>query len=362
MDTERILNFCRFLRDNGFGIGVQQTLDALTAAQVCQPTKNQALSDTLRPICCASHEEWNRFSELFEEYWNGKPRPVARTQPPRADQQLWALIGESAASPAKTDREQKQISGASLIERLRSADFSTVPQSDQAALERFAERLMRQTSRRISRRLEAAGLPERVDIRRSIRRSISRGGEPIDLQHKGKKRQQPPLVMLLDISGSMSLYSFFLLRFAYALQKHFKRTRTFAFSTNLVEITDALRYDRLPAALRTLAKTAAGWTGGTKIGGSLREFNTRYARRTLTPRTLFIILSDGWDTGEPELLQRELAAIKARVRKVIWLNPLLALEDYRPVARGMETALPYVDIFASAHSLDSLLDLERHLR
>jgi len=159
----------------------------------------------------------------------------------------------------------------------------------------------------------------------------------------------------------MSLYSFFLLRFAHALQKHFKQADTFVFSTSLVDVTAALRRRHLPDAMRTLSGKAAGWTSGTKIGASLREFNQRYARRTLTSGTLFLILSDGWDTGEPEALAAELAAIKRRVKKLVWLNPLLAMDDYQPVTRGMAAALPFVDVFAPAHSLDSLLDLEKHL-
>jgi uncharacterized protein with von Willebrand factor type A (vWA) domain len=358
---DRILGFCRFLREEGFGVGVQQTLDAITAVRICQPRNGEALSATLRPVLCASREEWERFPELLDLFESGKRRRSA-PQRERAEQRLWTLAGGDAGSSGTGDREAKQVSGASLAERRRSVDFSKIPHGDQAALERFADRLMKRASRRISRRLEAAGRPQQVDIRRSIRRSIGRGGEPVELQHKGRKRQAPPLAILIDVSGSMSLYSFFLLRFAHALQKYFRRTRSFVFSTRLVEITDALRSDRLPDALRALAQAEAGWTGGTRIGDSLREFNARYCRRTTASRTLFVILSDGWDTGEPDVLERELAAIQARVRRVIWLNPLLGLEDYQPITRGMAAALRYVDVFAPAHSLDSLLDLEKHLR
>jgi uncharacterized protein with von Willebrand factor type A (vWA) domain len=181
------------------------------------------------------------------------------------------------------------------------------------------------------------------------------------LVHKGKESKRNKLVILLDISGSMNFYSLFLVRFAYALQGHFERVHTFLFSTDVVEISDLLRTPHLPDALRRLSQRAAGWSGGTRIGESLRQFNQSYGRRLLSRDTVFIILSDGWDTGEPALLAAQLRATKRRVQKVLWLNPLLGLKGYQPLTQGMASALPYVDVFAPAHNLESLLALERYL-
>jgi uncharacterized protein with von Willebrand factor type A (vWA) domain len=136
---------------------------------------------------------------------------------------------------------------------------------------------------------------------------------------------------------------------------------TFLFSTELVEVTKILGARRLPDAFDALSQLAAGWSGGTKIGGSLRDFNLHHSRKLRSGDTLFMILSDGWDTGEPEALAAELAAIKRRVRMLIWLNPLLGLADYQPITRGISAALPHVDVFAPAHNLESLLELEKHL-
>ncbi len=166
---------------------------------------------------------------------------------------------------------------------------------------------------------------------------------------------------LLDISGSMSPYSLFLVKFLYALQKHFQRADTFLFSTNLVEITSLLRAQCLPQALQALSQQPAGWSGGTNIGGSLREFNQHCRRKLWTGDTVFVILSDGWDTGEPGALAAELGDVKRSVRKLIWLNPLLGLKDYQPITSGMSAALPHIDVFAPAHNLESLLALEKHL-
>jgi hypothetical protein len=159
----------------------------------------------------------------------------------------------------------------------------------------------------------------------------------------------------------MNPYSLFLLHFAYALQRHFKRVDTFLFSTQLTEITPALRGRRLGQAMQSLAQQAAGWSGGTKIGESLRDFILHYGGRTLSRDTVFIVLSDGWDTGRPEDLAEQLQAIRRRVRSVVWLNPLLGMREYQPVTQGMSAALPYIDVFAPAHNLESLLALEKHL-
>jgi uncharacterized protein with von Willebrand factor type A (vWA) domain len=147
--------------------------------------------------------------------------------------------------------------------------------------------------------------------------------------------------------------------FAYALQKYFKRVSTFLFRTGIVEITGALRNRDLPDALRELSQTAPGWAGGTKIAESLRDFNKRHCRKLLSHKTVFIIPSDGWGTGEPEMLAAEMRVISRRVQKLIWLNPLLGLNEYALVTRGMSARLPYVDVFAAAHNLESLAALER---
>jgi uncharacterized protein with von Willebrand factor type A (vWA) domain len=147
----------------------------------------------------------------------------------------------------------------------------------------------------------------------------------------------------------------------YALQKHFKHVDTFLFSTDLVEITNTFHARCLQDALEALSQLATGWSGGTRIGATLENFNRLHSRKLGSGDALLIIMSDGLDTGEPQLLAEELAAIKRRIRKLIWLNPLLGLADYRPITRGMSAALPHVDVFAPAHNLESLLALEQHL-
>jgi len=318
----------------------------------------ETLRFCLRAVLCSSKEEWDLFDRLWEDD-PGTRQPAHHWQPARPG--FWMATGSRVnATPA--DNHVNAISGAGWEERLATMDFSQVPPADQAALEALARRLLRRASFRLSRRLRISGPSGRLDVRRTIRRSIGRGGEPFDLSFRQRKRQPARLVLFLDVSGSMNLYSLFLLRFAHALARHFRRSDTFLFSTSLVKITRELRSRHLPDALTLLSRCSTGWAGGTRIGESLLDFNRCHARQSLSRDTFFIILSDGWDTGEPALLAAELHAIKRRVRKLVWLNPLLGLQGYRPVTRGMAAALPYVDVFAPAHSLASLLALEKHLR
>ncbi len=366
--AEAIVDFCRFAQANGMTAGVKESLGALEAARTVGVANRQAFKAALRAVLCSSKADWDLFEELFEAFWSGEDsrrvqlRMRAVSEKPLESQQEKAL---AVPIPGKIEtaegQEGKSVLGATVQERLKQADFSQIAQGDLADLEQIALRLLRQMSLRLSRRLRAARARGKVDLRRTIRESISRGGDPIYLSFRNRRLQQLKLVILLDVSGSMNPYSLFLVHFAYALQKYFKRVDTFLFSTRLTDITAALRTRNLSDALEAVSEEAADWSGGTRIGESLREF--AFAHGSLLSRnTLFLVLSDGWDTGEPAVLATELSEIKRRVRKVIWLNPLLGMEGYEPVTRGMSAALPHIDVFAPAHNLQSLLELEGYLR
>ena len=374
-----VVEFCRFVRANGIASGTKETIDCLRALQAVRSANVDTFRFTLRAVLCSSKEEWILFDDLFVAFWGGgENRRVTRsrksavstfsvhreekgTQIPKLKTQNSKLL-RGHGDGTEGEGESKTAFGANAVERLRKVDFSQVPETDLAELERVSLRLLRRMSYRVSRRLQSRKCRDFVDLRGTIRRSIGHGGELIELNYKGRKRERARLVILLDVSDSMNLYSFFLLKFAYALGRHSKAVASFIFSTNLVAVSNVLRAQRLSGALETLSLTTTGWSGGTKIGGSLQEFNRLYAGKLLSRNTVFIILSDGWDTGTPEVLAAELKKIKRRVSKLIWLNPLLGLEDYQPVTRGMSAARPYIDVFAPAHNLESLLELERYLR
>ena len=366
-----IVDFCRFLRSQGFAADMRQTMTALEATQTIDLKNRQVFASTLQTTLCTTMEQWEQFSPLFQAFWGeSQPRPRSTSgeyKGPSKGESPEQKVGSSVfldspgSQTGAAEGNTKAVYGASTQQRLKKVDFSQVPCDDLSLLEEISLRLLRRMSQRLSRRLAISQRPSRIDLRRSIRRNITRGGEPFVLAYKGKKPRKNKLVILLDISGSMNFYSLFLVRFAYALQARFDRVHTFLFSTQVVEISDLLRTRYLPEALRKLSQRAAGWSGGTRIGESLRQFNHSYGRKLLSRDTIFIILSDGWDTGEPELLASQLRKTKARVQKILWLNPLLGLKDYQPLTRGMAAALPYVDVFAPAHNLESLLALEKHL-
>jgi len=366
---QAIVEFCRFARASGIAAGVKESLEAVRAAGAVGIENRQNLKFALRAVLCSTKADWDIFDEIFDAFWSGagsqvswervKPNKNVREQ--ESQQENAELASMAHSSAAAEIEEGNAVMGATVHERLKKADFSEVKQADLAELEKISLGLLQQMSLRLSRRIRSLAVRGRVDLRRTIRRSIGRGGDPIDLSFRRRKLQPLKLVIALDVSGSMNPYSIFFVRFAYALQKYFKRVDTFLFSTQLTEITSTLRARQLRDALESLAGHAAGWLGGTKIGESLQQLIKLQGRRLFSRDTVFMVLSDGWETGDPAVLAEELSAIKRRVRKLIWLNPLLGMADYQPITRGMSAALPYIDVFAPAHNLESLLNLEAHL-
>jgi uncharacterized protein len=364
-----IVEFCRFARASGIAAGVKESLEAVRAANAVGIENRQNLKFALRAVICSTKADWDIFDEIFDVFWSGtaaqenleRGKRNKSTREQESQQENAELASMTHSSVAAELEEGKAVMGATMNERLKKADFSEVKQADLIELEKISLRLLQQMSLRLSRRIRSLAVRGRVDLRRTIRRSIGRGGDPIDLSFRKRKLQPLKLVIALDVSGSMNPYSIFFVRFAYALQKYFKRVDTFLFSTQLTEITPTLRARQLRDALEALAGHAAGWSGGTKIGESLHQLTQLQGRRLFSRDTVFMVLSDGWETGDPAVLAEELSAIKRRVRKLIWLNPLLGMADYEPITRGMSAALPYIDVFAPAHNLESLLNLETHL-
>jgi len=239
-------------------------------------------------------------------------------------------------------------------------DFSTFGADELAEIQRLARRIARRLAARPSRRWKSGRSGPRIDLRRTIRRSLSNAGEPLELRFRRRKPRKTRIVAICDVSGSMDLYSRFLLQFLYALQGTVARVESFVFSTALRRVTDLLLQPDYAQALRGLAAEVHDWSGGTRIGECLAAFNRDWLR-LVDGRTVVVILSDGWDTGDPTLLGAEMEALRRRSRKLIWLNPLLGSPGYEPLTQGMQAALPHVSVFAPAHNLVALRALERHL-
>jgi hypothetical protein len=364
------VRFCRLLRARGLGTTPAESRDALRALELVDLADRAEVRRALRAVLVSRVEDFPVFDAAFDAFWGGLAEPAAAVaasgEPagaaveahfPRArdaalDFAEWTDMGEGEGEPVG-------LPGLSDIEAVMGKDFSAFNAEELDEVARLAAQLARRLATRKSRRLRPSRRRGRVDLRRTLRLSLMRG-EPVELARRRRKILKTKLVVLCDVSGSMDLYSRLLLQFLYTLQNQLGRMETFVFSTRLHRITDELRGQTYPGALMRLGEVR-DWSGGTKIGESLREFLADW-RRLLDRDTVVIVLSDGWDTGEPGVLAAALAGIHRRAGKVVWLNPLLGSPDYQPLTQGMVAALPHVDAFLPAHNLDSLRALARHLK
>ena len=365
----RVVWLCRTLRGRGLLVTTEHARDALRALQTGAILSRDRTYLALRCILVSRPEDFAVFDELFWRAFAGD-EPAARPAEtaPAARRQQHQLPGLAQPSLARwlsqgergeADEEQ-EVPGASDRSALVRKDFASFASADLEEIGRIAERLARKLAARPGRRWVAAHTGSRVDLRRTVRRSLSTAAEPLELRFRRRKPRRTRIVALCDVSGSMDLYSRLLLQFLYALHGTVARVESFAFSTSLLRITDSLRERPFSSALRDLSERVLDWSGGTRIGACLAAFNAEFPR-LVDRRTIVVVLSDGWDTGEPAELASALEVIKARCRRLVWLNPLLGSPGYEPLARGMQAALPHVSVFASAHDLESLRALERHL-
>lgn len=372
----RITEFVQLVRANGFQAGIGETLDALRVAEWCGAADSERLRWGLRALLCGNAEEWRRFDELFDAYW--RPRSDLRSSRVQAaaGAALGGRDGRPAAAqlgaPAETEQAQGNEGsdagagatrgGASAQRSIARSDFRLLSApAEVAAMELLVQRLARRMRRRLRRRWQLARQGRRLHLRQTLRHSLRYGGTPLDPVYNRRRRRQPRLVLLMDVSRSMSLYSYFFLRFARGVLDAFRDAHAFVYHTHLVPVSEALRGRDIDKVKAKLAVISLGWGGGTRIGESLQTFNEQHGRRLLSSRTVVIVVSDGLDTGAPALLAEQLAHIKRRARKVVWLNPLLGRAGYEPLAGGMAAALPLLDVFASAHNLASLAALEPRL-
>jgi len=375
----RLAGFVRTLRDNGFTAGLAETRDALAILASPVATRPSLLKPALRTLFCATHSDWERFDEVFDAFWLGRGHRQARVSgattssdtPPKRLGESGAPMGETGAPDHVERRDgvenadmdgRGKREGASRAETLARADMRhIVAPEDVAAAHALAARLARKMRARLVRRQQVRRRGRRLDLRRTIHRNISHGGTPVELVWRRRKVKPLRLVILLDASGSMSLYTSFFVRFLHGVVDAFREAEAFVFHTRLAHVSESLRDRDVTRAVDRLSLMAQGIGGGTQIGESLATFNRWHAKRVINSRTAVMIVSDGYDTGEPERLGREMQRLRRRCRRIVWLNPLIGWNDYKPEARGMQAALPYVDLFAPAHNLESLAALEPYL-
>jgi uncharacterized protein with von Willebrand factor type A (vWA) domain len=377
----RLAGFARALRDNGFKVGLAETGDALAILTDPLAARPSSLKPALRSLFCATQSDWERFDEIFDAFWQGRSLRQMRTlsgsaTESRALARRRAEGGTPSGTPGLTDHVERpndgdghstsdgrgRREGASRFENLAGADMRhVVDPADIARVHALSERLARVMRARLVRRERVRRHGRRLDLRRTIHRNVSHGGTPVELAWRRRKIKPLRLVVLLDASGSMSLYTAFFVRFLHGVVDAFREAEAFVFHTRLAHVSASLRDRDVTRAVDRLSLMAQGIGGGTRIGESLATFNRWHARRVINSRTALMIVSDGYDTGAPELLGEEMRRLRRRCRRIIWLNPLIGWRDYSPQARGMRAALPYVDLFAPAHNLESLAALEPYL-
>ncbi len=365
---EAIVGFSKVCRENGLNIGLGQTKEAVRAGALGFVVDENSLRYSLKSLFCTKTEEFETFNKCFDVYWLTRRHEYSHTfkkgssNIAKKNKASLALMG---FNPNKSEKEEekeeaKNVTGASRVEILKATDFSKLSEIDSEFLDRIASQLLRQLNHRLRRQLRVSK-KGKLDIRKTIRRNSGSGDILLRLVRQNKKLEKYRLVLLLDVSGSMDKYSFYLLKFLWSLKSNLKQIETFIFSTRLLRITEMLEYEQLEQSMFELGYHANNWSGGTQIGECLRDFNEEHSRRVLNGRSVTIILSDGLDTGSSELLNSELEKIKLRTSKLVWLNPLKGASGYEPLAKGMSTALPWLDEFRTAHNLNSLVALENVL-
>lgn len=388
----RLTEFGHLLWEAGISVGAGQMLDLVETLHYIDPTSREDFYHTLKCCLLTKHEQEPIFNQMFEYYWLIRDRQnkkkdenkgnVRRDQkslrlPPSERKRLAEHLNKQEQfkdsraelrqsnqrrfndnqSEQEDDVGNPQGTAYSAIEYLRKKDFEDFTWEEVQE----AKRLMAEMRWKLGMRPTRRKAPEKngsyPDMRRIVRRNLKYGAELIELTWRENKRKPRPLVIICDISGSMSMYSRLLLHFVHTISNGLMNVETFVFGTRLTRITRQLKRRDVDDAIRDVSKSVQDWSGGTRIGDALHFFNHHWARRVLGRGAVVLLISDGWDRGDSGVLSVEMDRLQHSCHRLIWLNPLLGSPDYRPLTIGMKTALPFIDNFLPAHNLNSLIDL-----
>lgn len=374
-----MMAFARALKELGVKVSLSQVLDASHSVDLVDIGAKDDFRALLRANLISQKEDFPAFDMLFDCFWReqGYERVPMETMEiqgtptesdaPEGGDEEGGLEEAAAESLAKENLPLENLDEFSVPtyspqELMNRKDFSEMGVDESRAVARAILLIATKIATQISRRKKVGRKGNVVDPRWTMRKSMKYGGEVIDLVHRKKRIKKTKVVLLCDVSGSMDCYSRFLIQFMYGLQNELWGVETFVFSTSLSRITHLIRTKDIVNALEKISGSILGWSGGTNIGRSLHSFNRNFAPSMVTHRTVVVIISDGWDRGDVSLLEREMQDLKRRCKKIIWLNPLLASENYEPLCKGMQAALPYLDMFLSVHNVNSLVALGRTLQ
>jgi uncharacterized protein len=376
--AENIMHFARVLRGAGLPVGPDRVIDALRALEIAGVQSRDDFYWTLASVFLDRREQFAVFDQAFHVFWRN-PRLLERVmalllpraqgqpsgEPPLANRVADPLEPKARiAIEAATDSPEIQLDAAlsfSQRERLHTTDFESMTPEELAQAKRLIAGLRLPIPEVRTRRLQPDPRGRRVDLRSTLRATMRGSADLIPLRRRSPRREHPPLVILCDISGSMSRYSRMFLHFVHAITSDRDRVHTFLFGTRLTNITRHLRHRDVDVALSAVSQAVADWSGGTRIGASLATFNLRWSRRVLGQNAVVLLISDGLDRDGGADLTEAMDRLRRSCRKLIWLNPLLRYDDFRPLATGVRLMLPHVDAFLPAHNLDTLTDLARAL-
>jgi hypothetical protein len=367
---DHLLAFGRLLRQFGVAVNPGQMLDLLAALAHVEIGRRDDVYLTCRTILVRRREDLPVFDEAWQFFWasqrHGKPGGVAlpdsRVQElhiPRRLQRKRPEREHDEDPPAEQQEIEVQMSF-SRSEQLRQKDFAqfTADELDEArAL--IAQLTYRIAQRRVRRWTSGKG--RRIDTRQTLRATLRSGGEALTLWRKTRRLKQRPLVVLCDISGSMDRYSRILIQFVHSISMGLRDVETFVFGTRLTRITRMLEHKDIDEAVQVVGNAVQDWSGGTRIGDAIKAFNFKWGRRVLGRGAVVLLISDGWDRGDPALLGHEIGRLQRTAYRLIWLNPLLGMPGYQPLTRGLQAALPHVDDFLPVHNLHSLEQLGKKL-
>jgi uncharacterized protein with von Willebrand factor type A (vWA) domain len=364
------LLFGRVLRAAGVDVHHGRLLDAIRALELIGIGSRTDVAATLRSLLVHNNDDIARFNQAFDLFFRAHRSPAPGLPLFALGERPRVIARPAPGAPVRVELEDLQRESAAAARAVglwssasvsRTKDFGEFTDAELEQARRLLEHLPWTLNLRRTRRWQRA-TSGASDLRPVLRRNLMRGGDLVDLPRRKRREAARPMVLLGDVSGSMERYSRVLLHFVYGLAHSATRVEVFLFATRLTRVTRQLRGRRGAPAFARLAGDVQDWGGGTRIGEALRAFNTRWARRVMRNGPVVLIVSDGWDRGDPALLNQELARVRRSGRRLIWLNPLLGSPRYEPLTRGMHAALRHVDDFLPAHNLASLEQLADHLR
>ena len=381
--TSRLLDFNHHMFAHGFNTSFDQATQSLEGLQHIDLSKIQEWKNALKSIYCYNFETFEKFDELFDSFWtnegrkktnvqrqnNNKNNKTINTRSILAPPEQGTLDNDSTNKSMTNNENDMEVSSnavskitASFIENKKKTDLKELIDSDlQKRIHSAVLKIAKSIKHKRSRRLLADRKGAKLDLRKIVSKSLAYEGYPIKLYKNSKPKKPMRIVSILDISGSMKVYSQIFLTFVKGLVGVDQSSDVYLFHTRLMRVTEYLKENDTLNAVNRISLLTEGFSGGTKIGKSLKEFNNIYSKKKVNGRTVVIIISDGYDTGNPKIVSQELEKLKKRNCKIIWLNPLLGWENYEPVASSMKEASPYLDLFAPCSTIEDLENLEKEL-